>query len=242
MFSVSLNTLTDLYQKKNVFDKNFKLSDLDLNIKACTTASISTQYNNTFSVVRHEFLELQIRIGLDKYLRTGICKNEAEALEAFFASKIFNFIDPYEWRMKRLFNEECDTVIIANKELLNTIFESSKGRISKNSEKRGLCEEDFLFAMTEFGFFNDKFTVRYGHICFHLALTTRVDEINNTIFMLAGFYEFIEAFCRVVDLTDTQDVDKDIILGFCNPEVTLDKKIEKGLGGFNYLKGGRRRR
>lgn len=239
---MSLNTLTDLYQKKGVFDKNFKLSDLDLNIKACTTASMSTQFNNTFSVVRHEFLELQIRIGLDKYLRTGICKTEKDALETFFNATIFSFIDPYEWRVQRLFNEECDTVITANKDLLNGLFESSKGKVSKNMEKRGLCEEDFLFFMTESGFFNDKFTVRYGHICFHLSLTTRVDEINNSTFMLAGFYEFIEAFCRVVDMADSQDVDKDILVGYCNSDVPLDKKIEKGLSGFNYLKGRRGRR
>jgi hypothetical protein len=242
LFSVSLNNLTDLYQKKGIFDKFFKLSDLDLNIKACTTSSTSTHFNNNFSVVRHEFLELQIRLAFDKFLRNGASKSEAEALSVFFTSNVFMNVLPNEWRVNRLFNEECDLVLTANKELLNAVYESSKGKVSKNSEKRGLCEEDFMFVMQEHGFFNERFTSRYGHICFHLALTTRVDEISSNVFMLANFFEFIEAFCRVCDMTDSLDVDKDILIGFCNPEVTLDKKIELGLSSFNYLKGRRGRR
>lgn len=242
LFSVTLNNLTDLYSKKSVFDKTFKLSDLDLNIRACTTSSTSTQYNNNFSVVRHEFLELQIRLGLDKYFRSGLSKSEIEALQVFFNSNLFNELNPNNWRTTRLFTEECDLVLSGNKDLLNTIYESSKGKISKNSEKRGLCEEDFMFIMQENGFFNEKFTSRYGHICFHLALTTRVDELANGLFMLASFWEFVEAFCRVCDMTDSQDVDKDILNGFCEIDVSLDKKIERGLSSFNYLKARRGRR
>ena len=80
IFCVNLNILTDYYHKKGVIDRNFKSSDLDLNIKACTFGSTSTQFNNSFSVVRHEFIELQVRIAIDKYLRSGILKDESEAL------------------------------------------------------------------------------------------------------------------------------------------------------------------
>lgn len=96
LFSVNLNTLTDLYQKKGVIDKHFKISHLDLNIKACTSISTSTQQNNAFSVVRHEFLELQARIAIEKYFRSLICKSEPESLSFYFKNDVFIGIDPFE--------------------------------------------------------------------------------------------------------------------------------------------------
>lgn len=239
---MNLNTITDLYQKKGFFDKNFKLSDLDIDIKACTHASTSLQFNNTFSVVRHEFMELQVRTALDKFQRSGACKSEAEALNMFFSQNFNYFFNPSEWRIKRYYNEECDVFFTTNKELLQLIFENTKGRYTKSIEKKGLLEEDFVQMLQEHNFFNEKFTVRYGYICFHVALMTYVDEISNSNYMLAGFLEFIEALARVVDLMDSQDIEKDIFLGFCKSEIPLDKKLENAFMNFSYLKPRRSRR
>lgn len=231
-----------MYQKQGVFDRNFKVSDLDLNIKACTFGSISSHTNSTFSVFRHEFLELQIRVSMDKYLRTGVLKSEPEALKGFFDKNWCLDINPCEWRVKRLYNEECDMVLTGFKESLLVLYENTKQKRFKNIEKKGVVEEDFIIMMQEHGFFNEKFTNRYGSICFHLALISRVDEVNSSTHMQANFVEFLEAFCRVVDLSDSKDPEKNIFKGYTDENYSLDHKLESALLNFAYLKPRKNRR
>ncbi len=219
-----------------MIDKVFKLSDLDLNIKACTSSSSSVQFNSAFSVVRHEFLELQARIGIDKYFRFGSAKSEPEALSTFFSLNLYTDLDPNEWRIKRYFNEECDTILTNNKEMLTNAFEQTKGKYSNCIDRKLMIEEDFVMMLQEHGFFNEKLTIRYGYLCFRMALMVRVDELTNSGFMQMGFVEFLEALSRVIDIYDSQDPERDIMLGYCNGEVMLDKKLENMLTVFNYLK------
>ena len=96
--------------------------------------------------------------------------------------------------------------------------------------------------MQEHGFINEKFTVRYGCMCFHLAIYTRVDEIHNNSHMCASFVEFLEAFSRICDLCDSEELEKDIYKGCSNENIPLDKKIESAIMSFSYLKAKRSRR
>ena len=133
-------------------------------------------------------------------------------------------------------------MILTNfKDVLTTIFETTKGKFSKNNDRRGLMEEDFVQMMQEHGFFNDKLTIRYAYMCFHIALSTRVDEITGYSHMQASFTEFIEAFARVCDLSDSTELEKDIFKGYSNEDVPLDKKLELALANFSYLKARRSR-
>lgn len=218
-----------------MFDKNFKISDLDLNIKACTQNSVRSHFNSSLSVVRHEFLELFVRIALDKYYRSGLFANEAEALAMFFKKHKFTEVNPCIWRGIRYFNEECDIILTSNKEILVGIYDKYHG-VSANYEKKGMTVEDFIGVIQENQMLTDQFSSRYAAICFHFALISRIDEISNLDHMQAGLLEFIEAFARVCDLSDTVDIEKDIFIGYSNEDPPLEKKIEQILSNFSYLK------
>ena len=83
---------------------------------------------------------------------------------------------------------------------------------------------------------------RYGYICFHMALIIRVDEMNGNAHMQASFIEFMEAICRVIDLADSDDLEKDIFIGYTDEIVLLEKKLESAITAFAYLRPRRSRR
>lgn len=122
------------------------------------------------------------------------------------------------------------------------VFESCKGSGGKNFDRKGILEEEFVDVLQKNGFFNEKFTTRYGFICFHLALYAKVDEISSLGHMQASFLEFLEAFARVCDLADSNDLEKDVISGFANADYPLDRKIEVWITNFAYLRNKRTRR
>ena len=141
----NLGLLTEFCQKCDVFDKNFKISDVDLALKASkyTTNTINTAYG----IVRHEFLEFLIRISLDKYFRSGIFKTEIEAVSFFFEnnfSKFFNIYDQDKWRLERFYNQECEEIIIEYKDVFQILFDVHCGKKAKPGEKKYMKIEDFI--------------------------------------------------------------------------------------------------
>ena len=133
------------------------MADMDLNIKACTLGNSANHTSNAFSVVRHEFLELQIRITLDKYLRSGACKNEASALQCFFNNNWCLDYNPGEWRSKRLYNEECDAILTGSRESLMMLYENTRDKAVRSIEKKGVVGEHFIRMLQDHGFFNERF-------------------------------------------------------------------------------------
>ena len=218
------------------------MADLDLNIKVCTVGNSISHTSNAFSVVRHEFLELQIRIAMDKYLRSGVCQNEVMALQGLFNQNWCMDYSPGEWRSKRLYNEECDTILSGSKEILMVLYENTREKGGRSSDKKGVVAGNFVGMLEDHGFFNEKFIERYGYICFHMALISRVDEVNSNSHMHASFLEFLEALCRVIDLGDSNDLEKDIFVGYPDEFVLLEKKLESIISVFAYLKPRRNRR
>ena len=219
-----------------IFDRSFKISDLDLNIKACTQSSVSAHMNSSLSVVRHEFLELSVRVALDKFYRSGVYNNEAEAIGVFFKKHPLTEILSNQWRILRYFNEECENVMVGNKKLLANIYDTYKARNTNNFDKKGIVAEDFLSLVQENGVINEVFSIRYAAVCFNLSLVSRVDEISNLDHMQASFLEFIEALARCSDLLDSNDIERDIFRGYSDSSVLLDKKLETIMENFSYLK------
>jgi NLR family CARD domain-containing protein 3 len=241
VFGVSLSSITDLFQKAGIFDKHFKISDLDLGIKACVQGNSIAHISKGINLVRHEFLELMFRVSMDKFIRSGLYKNEAEGLARFFQKDWILNVNTSDWRALRYYNEECDNILTANKEILNIIYAKFKDKDTKN-DKKGMTVDEFISGMQEHGFINEKFSIRYAAACFHFALITRIDEISANDHTQMSFIEFLEAFARVSDLLDSKDLEKDILKGFDKENPSLDKKIESNLLVFGYLKHKTRRK
>lgn len=85
--------------------KLFKISDLDYNfITVNSSKNKDKNYRNPDkAMIRFEFIEVFARIAIDKYIRTGVCKNALDSLEIFFSSKsvrekLEEIEDPQTWR------------------------------------------------------------------------------------------------------------------------------------------------
>lgn len=219
-------------QKCELFDKNFKISDLDLAIKA-SKYSLS-QVNTSYGLVRHEFLEFLIRVSLDKYYRSGYCKSEVDAVKMLFENhfiKHFKFYDRDLWRYNRYFNQECEEVILENKELLKKLFDMYSGKKAKPGEKKYMRLDDFISLCQLYGFQNNTFNLRQVTLSFHMALYTHIDEINTTSHMEASRLEFIEALARVADYYQSQDPEKEM-LGNIYSDISLHKKLYEMFDSF----------
>lgn len=217
--------LTEFCSKTEILDKSFKISDIDLSLKA-SKFSLSN-VNTSYGLVRHEFLEFLIRVALDKYFRSGVCKTEAEAILMFFSNHFgkITVYDQDKWRWDRFFNQECEEVIMENRDIFQSVFDLNSGKKAKPGERKFMQVEDFLNICQNHELMNETFNIRQATFCFHMALMTHVDELNGILHTQANRLEFIEALARVADFLDSVDPEREMINNVYS-DVPLDSKVE----------------
>lgn len=240
IFSINLALLTELCQKCEVFDKNFKISDTDLALKA-SKFSIN-QVTTAYGLIRHEFLEFLVRVSIDKYYRSGFFSDEIEAVEYFFEKNFIKFsqiYDPDKWRSDRYFTQECEEILIENKGLLQNIFDQNSGKKAKPGEKKYMRLEDFIGICQTNGLFTEMFNLRQGTLCFHMSLLTHVDELNTNFHMEASRLEFIEALARVADFNESSDPERDMLSNIY-PTQDLHEKLKNILSMFSRIQNSKR--
>lgn len=231
--------MTELCQKTDIIDKNFKISDIDLALKA-SKFSLSN-INTSYGLVRHEFVEFLIRVALDKYFRSGICKSETEAILMFFNSNFLKIqaYDQDKWRWDRFFTQECEDVLIDNRDILQNVFDLNSGKKAKPGEKKFMQVEDFLSICQMHELMSESFNLRQIILSFHMALMTHVDELNGIAHTQANRLEFTEALARVVDYFDSPNPEHDItnyIYSNIPLEVKLRNVFEKSFSRYKTQK------
>ncbi|CAG9316157.1 unnamed protein product [Blepharisma stoltei] len=245
IFLVNSMTLTEIFQKCSVFDKQFKISDMDLHIKAANfTNQAAAQGNPAFGAIRHEFLEIIVRSALDKYMRSGVCGDEITAIKRFMEDirPYFRNFDANKWRWERYFNEDCDAIIQNNKDLLEAVYEANSGKFSMPGDRRFMVLDEFLALCQKVGHINEKVNARQAIICYHLAMMTQVDEINLKLHMQASFLEFLEAWARLTDIQESDNPEADIFKVYSVEDTPLDEKLENSYVEFAVFKNPRRMR
>ncbi|KAL4496016.1 hypothetical protein ABPG72_015438 [Tetrahymena utriculariae] len=208
---ISQNQFSNISLKMKLTDgKNFKISDLDYNfITVNSSKNKEKNYRNPDkAMIRFEFLEVIARIAIDKYIRSGACKQAQECLDNFFGSKqvrekFEEIEDPQAWRDKKYWIEECDIVIQNNLEMIQGLW--NKWANSKKSEKRGfqtsqtMSINEFTDMVKSYNLLDEFLTERDILLAFNLAMMTQVDELNNDRFIQMTFVEFLEAIARLAD-------------------------------------------
>ncbi|EAR90532.2 hypothetical protein TTHERM_00120780 (macronuclear) [Tetrahymena thermophila SB210] len=208
---ISQNQFSNIALKMKLTDgKNFKISDLDYNfITVNSSKNKEKNYRNPDkAMIRFEFLEVIARIAIDKYIRSGACKNAQESLCNFFSNKqvrekFEEIEDPQAWRDTKYWIEECDIIIQNNLEMIQGLW--NKWANSKKSEKRGfqttqtMSINEFIDMVKNYNLLDDFLTERDILLAFNLAMMTQVDELNNDRFIQMTFVEFLEAIARLAD-------------------------------------------
>ena len=113
-----------------------KLSDIDLEFISTNagTKNNALNLNPDRALVRYQLTEILVRISLFKYFKSKVTNNMTDAVKKLFNDSILPFIkrfDCHEWRLKRLWNEECDLVFKYYMPALKALYEKFSGKYTK---------------------------------------------------------------------------------------------------------------
>jgi hypothetical protein len=221
---MTLGSITDLANTMNLLNyKQFRVSDLDLNIRA---SLMDGSGQHIAAINRTEFIEIMVRIALDKYLKTGICKTESTALARFAAEHVKPILkfDSNKWRQERYLNEEVDQVYINNLDVLQKFYVRYSGKYSQGGEKPWMSVEEFMQCCKAL-FPTCKSSSRLISLCYQLSLMTHKDLARSKRQYHMSFVEFLEAIARVEEYKDFEQPEEAISQGLWSEE-PLDEQLE----------------
>jgi hypothetical protein len=117
-----------------------KLTASDLLFKAINgRPSVAGASNSTtLSLVRHEFMEVLLKLSIQRYYDTGAVPTRVEAVKKLYDTHLCKYagnLDSQRWREERYWNEECDNILQANWDFLFHIYTIRGGSKKKPGEK-----------------------------------------------------------------------------------------------------------
>ena len=225
IFSIGSNILTEFLNQCGIFDNLYGPSDFGVNLNSTLVQKEKGQiYNPGNSLVRYEFLEILIRIAMDRFIRNKISTNYADAFEKLMEDHVTPVISTYntqKWRNSEYLCEEVDLVLKANKELFLCLFKKYSGRYTLPGKKPFMSLEEFRQLCNEGNLIGDNLAAREIDVYFSQAMMTQVNELYYKRHMEMSFVEMLEALCRALDVSETFNNDK------FQPNSSISTKLSK---------------
>ena len=192
----------------NLLDhRTIKVADIDIELIACNSKQDKrkNELNPDKQLVRFQFLEMLVRLAIDKYFKTGECKAFQEAvIKAFEVNYIphFNDFDSSLFRWDKLYKSENDIVLTRLQIALRSLYLKIIQLESEKKEKvqKFIFIDDFQDMMIGAELFADQ--VSYAQIgqAYALSMQTNVNEIESDNHLCMSFKEFLEAIARCADM------------------------------------------
>ena len=207
MPSVGSNSFTEIAAKCGLIGPGFGLSDLDLVFKNTLFSEVK---NNPLvpgvSLVRFQFLEMLVRVALDKYLRNKVVPGPVQAVEKLLneMSPVLDAYDSNVWRWDVYLCEEVDMVYKAYRQILDAVYQRFSVRKSKPGQPKFMCQEEFMDLCNQAGLVSDLLVARDVGACFCLAQMTEIDEVTSTKHTEMSFVEFLEALARACEKANVE--------------------------------------
>ena len=208
IWSIGQMAFTDLCNEAKIVDSAFRLSDLDFNMKGALYSETRNSRSPPNALIRFQFMEILVRIGIDKYYRSGIVPCHSEAVIMLIETNIIpnlKHIFSDKWRFERYINEACDIVLKANRHLLKNVYGKYSVKKVKPGQKPFMCLSEFESIVVGADLINDTFTVREICLSFNLGMMTQVQELEFDRQYQMNFVEFLESFSRVADIAKLPD-------------------------------------
>ncbi|CAG9323140.1 unnamed protein product [Blepharisma stoltei] len=209
IWSIGQMVLTDLCNEAKIFDSNFRLADLDFHTKAALYTEIKNNPRNPANaLIRYQFMEILVRISLDKFLKSGQATTASEAVYIMLNNHIkpnLSHILADKWRFSRYITEEVDNVLKANVSLLKAVYAKYSKLKVKPGQKPFMCLQEFDGICIEGQLLTETFTARETNMAFNLAMMTQPNELDYDRHLQMSFIEFLEAISRVADMAKLPD-------------------------------------
>lgn len=107
--------------------------------------------------------------------------------------------DCHDWRLKRLWNEECDMVFKYYMITLKSTYDKYSGRYSKPGMPKFMSLDELSAFAVQAEILDDVFGQRELNIQFNLAMMTSVPELDTDRHVKMSIVEFIDVFGRIAD-------------------------------------------
>jgi hypothetical protein len=208
-FGVSQIEASDAWVSLGLVDgETTKISDADRLMIAAKVIPPSMKNNGVVVrsdtvLVRHQFLEMLLRIAQQRFIQSGVCTSMVDAVGRVLASmekmgdtrvtETNSFMDAFH-------TESVDDVCMAHADLLQAVSDRFSGRITPPGLPRfmSLCEfQDFLEVTDAY---DSEFFPRKSGFAFRLGMMTQVEESYSTRFQEMTLAEFYHAIGAVVFL------------------------------------------
>ena len=206
--SIGQMAFTDLSNEAKIVDSSFLLSDIDFNMKGALYSDVKNSRMPPNALICFQFMEILVRITLDKYYRSGNVPYQSEAVVMLMETNVLphlGHIFADKWRYERYLNEPCDTALKANRHLLKNVFGKFSVKKVKPGQKPFMCLSEFESIILGADLINENFTVREICLAFNLGMMTQVQELDSDRQFQMSFVEFLESFSRVADMAKVND-------------------------------------
>ena len=114
-------------------------------------------------LVRHQFLEIFVRLSISKFIRTKTLNQPTKAMKLFFDEKCVNYLSSFNshiWRRGMLWNEECDCVYKRYMPLVKKLYELHSGRNDPPGSTKYMYLDEFTDIFDECDLSTDHFGTR----------------------------------------------------------------------------------
>lgn len=181
IFCIGTNVFSDLCANglENFIDgKYLKLTDLDLERIKTNASEKNNKFNPAEKLVRHNFLEVFVRLCETKYVKNGAgdgSKSITDCMEMMCEREIFPYFkkfDSHAWRKKVLWQEDIDLVLKQNLEALKTMYKRNIGRLALPGGLQYMSLGEFSDLINNSDVLSDNFGSKQIAAQFNLAMMT----------------------------------------------------------------------
>eukprot|EP00210_Caulerpa_lentillifera_P000601 g582.t1 len=211
-FHLSLNSYTSFLDEASIVDASTKRSD-------CDTIFIISNFvpdkkapehvvNNEQALMRFEFVEAIVRIGILRYYKNGEAGDLASAIELLFENNIKRslsaemFVHSNIFRKNRLYVEEVDLLFKRHSNLLRAVYSRYRTKPAGGGLRHKVVKLDgWLQLMEDTCLIDADFTLLDAQLCYLRSRMWVQDEIKDYAkYESLSFVDFLEALARSADL------------------------------------------
>jgi hypothetical protein len=208
VWQITQNNLTEFISHcPNLCDKNYVINDVFVTQKALVGNLIDKNDRKngnkmlSDNIVRHQFMNLLVKVAKDKYVTVLKTNNALEAVKISFeqhwdpALKGFEY---HKWRMERYYNEQVDNFLKAHLPLLDALYLSWAKQKGPRKKDVWMVLDEYNNLVQSFVDIND-YPIRENPLYFNWSIRLQVNEIYSDKHINMFLPEFLEALCRAVD-------------------------------------------
>ena len=209
VWQITQNNLSEFINHCNGFcDKSYDINNVFLTQKTVcgnlTDKEDRKKKNKNLSdnIVRHQFLNLLVRVSKDKYIT--VLKTLSDPMEAVrtaftehfdYAIKGFEY---HKWRQERYYNEKVDNFLKTYLPILDALYLSWAKQKGPTKKETWMVLDEFNNLIQNIVDVNE-YPIRENPYIFNISINLQINEIYTDKHLNMFLPEFLEALCRVID-------------------------------------------